>query len=732
MTMRNTSLCRCLTAFLCASLVASALDLRVHTRASAANCGTWTSDLGYDPDVSVTIEQDLSGNCEGIFRLSNTTGTAGLLRLGYTMAVDIVTRDGNSAGARWDPDPRTLVSTIPLGRAYLIPGVEGLRLRVPLQSTGSSARVSISAAMTDDSIATDARLALLTLLPNCVTNRSKFAVSAQGGPLSQVVHRIRTNLSAMAELPSAIIAEVSSLAVTEINCLVGRVGTEFQQLTNMLAAILTDLVYRSGNVRGPALFAVTYSPVGGGIAPTAPSNLRATPTDPTHVRLDWNDNSNNEAGFAIYDGNIFLTNVGANTTTYLVGGLGSSSYHCYHLYAFNAAGDSAWTDWGCATTPGGVSTPPPAPSNLRATPTDSTHVRLDWNDNSNNEAGFAIYDGNIFLTNVGANTTTYLVGGLGPSSYHCYHLYAFNAAGDSAWTDWGCAMTPGGASVLPPAPSNLRASAMDSSLIRLDWNDNSNNEEGFAIYDGGIRVTNVGPNTTSYIASGLLPSSYHCYHLYAFNSAGDSAWTDWGCATTLAGSGHTPAAPSNVHAEFTCSVFCFGSSSIRFSWMDNSDNEDGFRIYLCKQPCQLNTSPGSSHLATTAPANSTQATVSGVELTGYCGAVVAFNAYGSTQGTVRPGEATCPGTGTASSASAGSPGSLVKAPPTPPATASSTAPSVSGPPTAMMTPTPSRPFSSSAGVISATPTPSDASQVSRTDTTNTMPVGPTPTATGGF
>lgn len=90
--------------------------------------------------------------------------------------------------------------------------------------------------------------------------------------------------------------------------------------------------------------------------------------------------------------------------------------------------------------------PPAAPSNVQATPTDSTHIRLAWKDNSNNETGFYISDGVLSEATVGANTTSHTMGGLDPGSYHCYHIYAFNSYGNSAWSDWTCTST------LPAAP----------------------------------------------------------------------------------------------------------------------------------------------------------------------------------------------------------------------------------------------------------------------------------------
>ena len=88
-----------------------------------------------------------------------------------------------------------------------------------------------------------------------------------------------------------------------------------------------------------------------------------------------------------------------------------------------------------------LSQPPATPNNLRAEVLSSTQIRLDWSDNSNNETGFAIYDGSIFVANAAANSTSYTVGGLAPGSYHCHHIYAFNSYGDSAWSDWACATT---------------------------------------------------------------------------------------------------------------------------------------------------------------------------------------------------------------------------------------------------------------------------------------------------
>jgi hypothetical protein len=84
----------------------------------------------------------------------------------------------------------------------------------------------------------------------------------------------------------------------------------------------------------------------------------------------------------------------------------------------------------------------------------------------------------------------------------------------------------------PAAPSDLRATALDSTRIRLRWRDNSDNEVGFHIYDDTVSVGAVEADTISYTVGGLAPDSYHCYRLYAYNDYGNSDWTDWACAST--------------------------------------------------------------------------------------------------------------------------------------------------------------------------------------------------------
>ena len=94
-----------------------------------------------------------------------------------------------------------------------------------------------------------------------------------------------------------------------------------------------------------------------------------------------------------------------------------------------------------APTPTAAQPPPHAPSNLQATALNSSQIRLDWDDNSDDETGFRISDGNSIVATVGANTVSYTVQNLAPNTYRCYQVQAFNDYGDSDWSNWTCTTT---------------------------------------------------------------------------------------------------------------------------------------------------------------------------------------------------------------------------------------------------------------------------------------------------
>lgn len=96
---------------------------------------------------------------------------------------------------------------------------------------------------------------------------------------------------------------------------------------------------------------------GGDIAPTAPTSLTVGDATETTLHVSWTDNSDNESGFRIErsstsssTGFSLIANTGVDTQTYNDSGLTASTTYWYRISAFNAAGDSAFSNIASATT----------------------------------------------------------------------------------------------------------------------------------------------------------------------------------------------------------------------------------------------------------------------------------------------------------------------------------------------------------------------------------------------
>ena len=83
---------------------------------------------------------------------------------------------------------------------------------------------------------------------------------------------------------------------------------------------------------------------------------------------------------------------------------------------------------------------------------------------------------------------------------------------------------------LPRAPSGLKANSLSSTSVKLVWNDNSANENGFRIErktaDDWTQIATVRADTETYSNSGLSSEYVYTYQVRAYNQAGDSAYTN--------------------------------------------------------------------------------------------------------------------------------------------------------------------------------------------------------------
>lgn len=199
---------------------------------------------------------------------------------------------------------------------------------------------------------------------------------------------------------------------------------------------------------------------------------------------------------------------------------------------------------GCLVT-GPPPDPPAAPANLTASSISSSQVALAWTD-GDGETGYKIERCGgpgcasfVQIATLGANVTAYGDGGLAAATSYSYRVRAYNAGGDSDYSDTASATTQA-APTPPAAPSSLTASAASRTQINLAWTDNAGNETGFhverckgATCTSFARVATLGANSTGYASTGLSPNNTYRFRVRAYSAAGTSAYSNAASAKTM-------------------------------------------------------------------------------------------------------------------------------------------------------------------------------------------------------
>lgn len=187
--------------------------------------------------------------------------------------------------------------------------------------------------------------------------------------------------------------------------------------------------------------------------PVAPTVLSATAVSHTQINLAWTDNSGNETGFKIERctgaacGTFTeIATVGANVAAYNDTGLTAETLYRYRVRATNTLGDSPYSNVAEATT---QAVPvPAAPTLLTAQAISTSQINLAWTDNANNETGYKVERCAgagcatfAEIASLGANAASYNNTGLSPNTLHRYRVRAFNAFGNSPYSNIAQATT---------------------------------------------------------------------------------------------------------------------------------------------------------------------------------------------------------------------------------------------------------------------------------------------------
>ncbi len=125
----------------------------------------------------------------------------------------------------------------------------------------------------------------------------------------------------------------------------------------------------------------------------------------------------------------------------------------------------------------------------------------------------------------------------------------------------------------PQAPSNLTLEAVSSCKIRVGWDDNSDNENGFVIRRDGklVMVTKEDIEKIDF-CSGLKPDTTYNITVSAQNSSGESK--------AISGEIRTPVLLTVPDAPTNLKVVSVSKNMVRLSWSDNANNEDKYNVFM--------------------------------------------------------------------------------------------------------------------------------------------------------
>jgi hypothetical protein len=328
--------------------------------------------------------------------------------------------------------------------------------------------------------------------------------------------------------------------------------------------------------------------------PTVPTPVLPTSgfTVPTLIPvLDWSDpvgatSYSLQVSTASNFATTVLSQTGLVSSTATVPA-GTLAWNKTYYWKANAAnGYGSTSNWSAARTFKTALGPPPlAPSGLNANAISSTRIDVTWADNSDNEAGFKIErkkTGSTFaqVATVVAGVTNYNnTTGLTANMQYIYRVRAYlGTTLNSAYSDEALATTL----PLPPAVPTLvspGSGAVVSSLTPvLNWKAVSGASSYAAQVSATISFaipmasdTSGLPAASGTVTAPLAWNTTYYWRVRAINALGlPSAWS--AARTFKTALGLPPLAPSGLTATAA------SSSQINVAWVDNSNNETGFRI----------------------------------------------------------------------------------------------------------------------------------------------------------
>lgn len=144
---------------------------------------------------------------------------------------------------------------------------------------------------------------------------------------------------------------------------------------------------------------------------------------------------------------------------------------------------------------------------------------------------------------------------------------------------WGISCTDTANSLnKPEIPTNLVATATGTQTVNVTWNDVSLYEQGFHVYrsPNGINSWTLAGSTAHNVAvfndAGLNPNTIYWYKAAAYNSGGESDFTNIDSAKTWSTVCSSNITHTNVDSVYTFSANAVGTGAFTYQWSVNGNN----------------------------------------------------------------------------------------------------------------------------------------------------------------
>jgi beta-galactosidase len=261
--------------------------------------------------------------------------------------------------------------------------------------------------------------------------------------------------------------------------------------------------------------------------PSAPSNLTWA-NDGMTVALSWSP-STDDVGVVGYDllyGSFFLGTF-SDTSLALIGFKAGTPY-VFTVKARDAAGNLSVASNSTTVLLAAQqdSTPPSAPTGLRAVSVTDTRVTLSWTA-STDDTGvvvYQIYSGTSIVGTAAASTSATITG-LSPSTTYVFTATALDAASNVSQASAALSVTTQATvdTTPPSAPTGLTASNVTTTSVTLSWSASTDNVAvtGYTLYNG----TAIAASTSGLSASvsGLSPGTTYGFTVVAKDAAGNTS-----------------------------------------------------------------------------------------------------------------------------------------------------------------------------------------------------------------